>query len=107
MKIVKFFSALLLLLLTSCSKEKTSSPEECKDCITAEGVVYYGDPAVDGCGWGITIENQHYSLNKFKEEDFKISGKVKIVYKKTEEIFYCGRSRVEFKIIEIVKIEEL
>lgn len=109
MKVFNFFSILLLFLVVSCGccKETTSSQEGCKDCLTSEGVMgYYGDPATDGCGWLIEIGNEKYSLNKFKKNDFEISERVKIVYKKTDKLFHCTWN-LKYTIIETIKIEEL
>lgn len=108
-KSFNFLGILLLLFIVSCGccKETTSSQEECKDCLTKEGIMRYsGDPATDGCGWLIEIGNEKYSLNKFKQDDFSISEKVKIVYKKTTKTFDCAWS-LKYIIIEPIKIEKL
>ena len=78
--------------------------------IMAKGkILFLGDPAIDGCGWVISIDIDGAAINfrpdnlpvAFQKEDLVVS----LVYRETFELSPCGRG-LQINVIELISIEE-
>ena len=78
--------------------------------ITTKGkILFLGDPAIDGCGWVISIDVDEVAINfrpdnlptTFQKEDLVVS----LVYRETAELSPCGRG-LQINVIEVISIEE-
>jgi hypothetical protein len=61
--------------------------------ITANAtIINEGDPAADGCGWLVKINETDSTYNAPNLADqYKVNGlKVQVAYEKLSERFYCG-----------------
>jgi hypothetical protein len=68
-------------------------------------VLYYGSPAVDGCGWVIQINKVDYSPVNL-DENFQKSGlKVVVDYQILTSTFSCGDGVGRYQQIKIVSIK--
>lgn len=83
MKQLLFFSVILALLVTSCSKEQT-----CTDGLIRWG----GEPAVDGLGWYFTsaeLGDKAVKLKNIPDKYLKDSLQVNVCLRKTDEKYQC------------------
>lgn len=83
MKKLLFFTIAAHLLFLSCkSKGGTLSDTSCTSCEDAI-VRFYGDPALDGCGWVVEASSVIYMpknlLPDFHEDSLKISIKYEVL----------------------------
>lgn len=78
--------------------------------IMAKGkILFLGDPAIDGCGWVISIDVDGIAVNvrpdnlptAFQKDSLVVS----VAYRETEDLSPCGRG-LQINVIEIVSIEE-
>ena len=92
-----------LLILASCSKEHTS-PEELITPTKAT-IDYMGDPALDGYGWVIRVDNDFEIpdnlSNEFKVDEMEIN----VVYKKTDKLYPCRCTNPKY-MVNIVTISK-
>lgn len=93
---------LILLILSSsgCGKDDLSFVE-------GNGIVNYADPATDGCGWSISIDQKDYHPTNLNN-DFKVDGLyVKLKYRILQSTWTCtqwtNRLIQEVEIISIHK----
>lgn len=68
-------------------------------------VVNMGDPKVDGCGWMIKINGEHYYPVNLDDEYRKEALPVRIRYTYDPVEFRCGRGGVRYPSIRITQIE--
>ncbi|MBZ0326127.1 MAG: hypothetical protein K8F54_00850 [Altibacter sp.] len=81
MKKLFFIAITTILILTACkSKEGTVSDTSCTTCEDAI-IRYYGDPALDGCGWVVDAASTIYMPENLQAEFYEDSLKVSIKYK--------------------------
>lgn len=76
-----------------------------------KGIIrFLGDPAIDGCGWVIALEEDRTTRNKrakmldaeFKKDELE----VELTYRKTEDVSPCGRGS-QIPIIDILSIKKI
>jgi hypothetical protein len=89
----------VVMLGAGCEKDEES------DIKDAHGLVmYYGDPAVDGCGWIIKINNSEYSPinldSKFHEDSLEII----LDYDTLISTWNCGWRQPGYQQIQIIAI---
>jgi hypothetical protein len=82
MKNLFFISITTLLIFSACkSKGEAVSDSSCTSCEDAI-IRYYGDPALDGCGWVVDAASTIYMptnlLPEFQEDSLKVSIKYKV-----------------------------
>lgn len=95
-----FINTISLFLGVSCNKDS-------ENVLTGVGIIYFADPAVDGCGWSVFIEDESFHpINLSK--DFRIAGdSVNLKYKIQSLNWRCPtRGIVEFRQIEIIEISK-
>ena len=89
MKNTFFIIIIALILFSSCkSKKETLSEASCKSCEDAI-IRFYGEPALDGCGWVVKASETIYMPNNLLPEFYIDSLKVRIKYKVLERV-NCG-----------------
>jgi lipoprotein len=99
--------ALFVAAAMGCRKDEDCSCNNIRTFITEATVIDGGDPRVDLCGWLIDINNEKVYAERL-EEGFKIDNlRVRITYIEGEEPYFCGRNRVEFRRIIILKIKKI
>jgi hypothetical protein len=92
------FSLCISLLGIECKKEEP-------DVQGADGLVlYYGDPAVDGCGWIIKINNTEYAPVNLDSEFQNDSTNVVLEFNLLDSKWHCGWREPGYQQIEITKI---
>lgn len=99
-------SLLLLMVGVGCEMNKLESSEEL-GVRTAEGIVVYENPATDGCGWLVQINNKPYFPVNLADE-YKIDKlKVSVDYQLLDSKYPCwpGRLIPEIKIVSIKKLQ--
>ena len=91
--------ALVIIAAFSCNKDE---PVQLN---SQQGLVlYFGDPAVDGCGWLIEIGEEKYSPVNLKSE-FQIDSLGVIVeFKILSSEWNCGWREPGYRQIEILNI---
>lgn len=97
--ILKILSVLVIIFLVSsfsCKKDEQKSKTE----MATGMVLFFGEPAVDGCGWVIKIDTVTYSPIEL-DSKFKIDSlKVKLNYEILNSRWHCGwREPGYFQII--------
>ena len=100
-------SLLLLMAGTGCEVNKLESSEEL-GARTAEGIMVYENPATDGCGWLIRINDKLYRPVNLADE-YKIENlKVSVDYQLLDSKYTCwpGRLIPEIKIVSIKKLQQ-
>jgi len=97
------FSGIVILFMIalvssfSCNKDEQKSIDKSNTGL----ILFFGDPAVDGCGWVIKIDNSIYSPLEL-ETEFKIDSlNVKIDYELLNSSFKCGWREPGYKQIKI------
>ena len=104
MKHIIIIISLFTILVTSSFSCKKSQET---DLLKANGLIlYYGDPAVDGCGWMIKINDKVYSPTILEADFQEDSLRVAINYYVLDSTWNCGWRDPGYKIIEIVEISE-
>ena len=92
MKLIKYLflnTIAVLLIFTACkSNGEAVSVTACNSCEDAF-IRYYGDPALDGCGWVVDVSSTIYMPNNLAPEFQVDSLKVRIKYKVLERV-NCG-----------------
>jgi len=106
-----FAPILTVFVLLGCGKEKLAveefSPSSKPESVLVVGTVYFwGEPAVDGCGWVIAIGND-YNLSgaKLPESLKQDSLKVEVKYKDLGTT-NCGMNPNGLIDIEILQIKK-
>lgn len=106
-KLIVWISALLSLMVGSgCEMNKLESSEELQ-VRTAECIIVYENPATDGCGWLVQINNKPYFPVNLADE-YKIDKlKVSVDYQLLDSKYTCwpGRLIPEIKIVSIKKLQ--
>lgn len=113
-KTVLFMVITFVFLLTGCEKEQK------KDILKSFGVVYFSNPAVDGCGWEVRIDNKSfYPTNlsdKFKKSMTDLSDGYKTLTQKVEIEYVLLATKTKcssawsssyFSDIEIISIKAI
>ncbi len=99
-----FFIALTTLLFFSACKGKKDSVsnsmcDSCEDAI----IRFYGEPALDGCGWVVDVSSEIYMptnlLPEYQQKDLP----VKIKYKVLERV-NCGLVKDKYPSMLIEEI---
>jgi len=107
MKKVKIFLILLGMIgivAFSCKKNKLDSLSINQNL---QGLIlYYGDPAVDGCGWMIEINKVAYSPILLDSTFRKDSLKVILDYQLLASTWNCGWRSPGYNQIEIKAIKK-
>ena len=94
---------LLLLYIVGCKEEEKNKTEDILQ--SQHAIITYADPATDGCGWVINIDNTEYhpiNLN----ETYKINGlEISIKYSLLLSEWECPQWEPRrFKQIKIISI---
>ena len=86
----------MLFLGVSCNNDS-------ENVLTGVGIISFADPAVDGCGWIINIEDESFHLINLSE-DFQIDGaSVNLKYKIQSTSWTCpSRGILKMRQIEII-----
>jgi len=100
--ILKFSAAFLLLALMGTGCEKEEEP----DFQNVKGIILFrGDPATDGCGWLIEINNVEYKPQNL-ESIFQKEGLVVVLdFDTLNSIWNCGWREPGYQEINIVKMK--
>lgn len=105
MKKILITLVIAVMATASCKKDKTAN----RVCTIAE-VKYGGDPAADGVGWYLSVNNESGIRSEYPEnldEAFKTNGLlVDVCYVKTENDFICFCLPPLPKMISIVSIKK-
>jgi len=101
--IIASFLTTLFISSFSCVKdEKETNSNQVNGMI-----LYFGDPAVDGCGWVIKTDTIVFSPIEL-ESEFKIDSlKVTFEFKLLDTWWKCGWREPGYQQIEIEKINAL
>jgi len=102
MKYIKLPCLLLttLLLFSSCEKDSIST---IKDKAT---ILYVGDPAADGCGYFLLIEENKFNPIELKSE-FSVDGLiVNVEYQLLKTKWACNWQENKFSQIKIINISK-
>lgn len=104
MKFMKnlFFITVLLIFSACKSKEGAISDITCNSCEDAT-IRYYGDPALDGCGWVVAASSTIYMPNNLLPEFYVDSLEVRIKYKVLDRV-NCGLVKDAYPSIFIEEI---
>ena len=107
MKHLILFAFTSILIISACkTKEKTIITDgPCNSCEDAV-VYFYGDPALDGCGWVVDVSSTIYKPSNLPVEFNEDKLEVRIKYKVLDSV-RCGMM-TKYKgmyIEEIVKKE--
>jgi hypothetical protein len=97
-----FFLFTLGLIAVSCDT-KNESEFQMQNGL----VLYYGSPAVDGCGWVIRIDKVDYSPMNLDAKFEKDSLKVVVNYQILKSTFICGDGVGRYQQIKITSIKQL
>jgi len=107
MKNLFFMTMTTLLVLSACkSKEGTVSDAGCANCEDAI-IRFYGDPAIDGCGWVVDAASTIYMPENLQPEFYEDGLKVSIKYKSVGRV-NCGHvkdAHIGIVIEQIMKRE--
>jgi hypothetical protein len=99
MKHLFILSILSFVALSSCNK--TPSPQFSENAI----IRYYGDPALDGCGWVLEFSDHNYKAINLPE-NFKIDSlEVHVEYNLLESWASCGLLADAYAEIDILNIQ--
>jgi hypothetical protein len=74
------------------------------DLQTDTGIIAYVDPAVDGCGWSVNIQNKDYAPENLPD-DYQINKlNVKLVYETTDSCQDCAWSQIPVIRIHCISV---
>ena len=100
------FTVITLLLLygVGCKKEDNSKPE---DILQSENaIITFADPASDGCGWLIFIDDKEYHPVNL-DEAYKVNGlQISIKYVLLASEWECSPWRRKYEQIKVISITE-
>ena len=102
MKLLKLLSLFLitLFIFSYCNKEVN---ETIKD----EAIILYeGDPAVDGCGYFLSINEVKYKPIELASDFSKDGLIVNVEYQLLDNKWYCNWQEKEYPLIKIVNISK-
>jgi hypothetical protein len=95
---ISVFALFFSLMGAGCEKEEPSMKK-------ANGLVlYYGNPAVDGCGWMIKIDSIEYSPTNLDSMFQQDSLKVILDYDTLNSTWNCGWREPGYQQIQIIEI---
>lgn len=100
-KLTIFLVLSLGFLAISCEKK-----DELNQQHTNGLVLYYGDPAVDGCGWMIKIDTVVYAPVNLDANFQKDSLKVVVDYQTLKSTWNCGWRSSGYQQIKIGNIKQ-
>ncbi len=100
-KLTIFLVLSLVFLAISCEKK-----DELNQYHTNGLVLYYGDPAVDGCGWMIKIDTVVYAPINLDANFQKDSLKVVVDYQTLKSTWNCGWRSFGYQQIKIGYIKQ-
>lgn len=101
-----FFIEITLLLLygVGCKKEDNSKPEDIRQSENA--IITFADPASDGCGWLIFIDDKEYHPVNL-DEAYKVNGlQISIKYVLLPSEWECSPWRRKYEQIKIISISK-
>lgn len=99
--ILKISMVFLPLVIMGAGCEKNNET----DILTGSGLIlYYGDPAVDGCGWVIEVKDITYSPTNLDPKFKKDSLEVILNYRILKSIWNCGWRNPGYQEIELSEI---
>jgi hypothetical protein len=108
MKRIKYLllTAITTLLIFSACKSNGGAVSDtaCNSCEDAM-IRFYGDPALDGCGWVVDVSSTIYMPNNLAPEFHTDSLKVRIKYKVLERV-NCGLVKDAHLAISIEEIHK-
>jgi hypothetical protein len=108
MKHLKYlsFSALTALLIISACKSNDSAvnASSCNSCEDAV-IRYFGDPALDGCGWVVDVASTIYMPSNLAPQFHIDSLKVQLKYTVKERV-NCGMLKDAYPSISIEEIQK-
>ncbi len=94
-----------ILLFSACkSKQNTTDETTCDTCIDAM-VLFYGDPALDGCGWVLEVASEIYMPKNLPSEFQKDSLPVNIKFQEQGRA-NCGLLQDKYPAMYIEKIRK-
>lgn len=102
MKYLKLTSLLLItiLLLISCNKDTA-------DLIKKEAIIVYeGNPAVDGCGYVLLIDENKYKAIELNKEFTEDSLIVNVEYLLLDSRWTCNWQENKYSEIKIINISK-
>jgi hypothetical protein len=103
LRLISFFLLLMplcvILLTAGCEKEEEPEVQD------ASGLVlFYGEPAVDGCGWMIKINHVEYSPINLESVFQTDSLEVELDFDKLNTTWNCGWREPGYRQIKITRI---
>jgi hypothetical protein len=105
-KKLKLFTLFLLLLPFCVVLLGAGCEKDEPDVQQADGLVlYYGNPAVDGCGWMIKIDNIEYSPTNLDSKFQQDSLKIILYYDTLNSTWNCGWRDPGYQQIKIIDID--
>jgi hypothetical protein len=99
MKKLFIFSVTIFICIACANKHDAG--EICKEGL----MLYYGDPAVGGCGWRVKVKDTIYSPTELDAEFQYDSLKVCLNYCILSPNSYCGWGVTDYPKIEILDIK--
>jgi hypothetical protein len=97
--------ASLIFIFTGCTKENIVEDQ----AIPAKKATidYMGNPAADGFGWVLRMDDQSFEIPTNLAEEFKTDETdVKVVYKKSSRTFPCRCTQPK-TMVDIISIERI
>lgn len=99
--ILKISIVFLLFSLMGAGCEKSNET----NILTGNGLIlYYGDPAVDGCGWVIEVKDTTYYPTNLDPKFQKDNLEVTVNYRILSSTWNCGWRDPGYQEIELSKI---
>ena len=106
MKHLKYTSLIAVtafLIVSACkSNDAAATASSCGSCEDAV-IRYFGDPALDGCGWVVEVASTIYMPNNLTSEFHRDSLKVKLKYTILDRV-NCGLVKDAYPAISIEEI---
>ena len=91
----------VIILSTGCEKDKIYKT----DVKNASGLIlFYGEPAVDGCGWIIKINDNEYSPLALDDSFKKDSLEVIVDFNYLDSYWPCGWREPGYQEIEVIGV---
>jgi len=105
MKHLLLIAVTSILIISACkSKGGATADSSCDSCEDAL-IRFYGDPAVDGCGWVVDVSSTVYMPKNLNSDFYVDSLEVKIKYKALDSV-NCGMKKNAFRAMLIEEIHK-
>ncbi len=76
----------LLAIILATTINNCNTSDDCKNAL----VSWHGDPAADGMGWVLELDNDKFEVPENLPDSFKVADiKVKVCYKATDKKVEC------------------